>query len=354
MVARRALAAGAAAALWLATVPLAAGAGAGEAPRWLGDDLPLQLQVKTPQDIGFKSAAERQYLIFNLMAGGKLAYQRGDYAVAVEKWETLLHISGLDPQIEKAVTPFLVDARAKAGHGGAAHVEPRPEVSEATPLPEMPGETRSHPTAPAARHTSFQTTVSGTVTGGGQIGPGGAVIWIKRLDGAMPRIVPPSNQVITQREKTFLPHVLAVPLGTTVQFRNDDRIYHNVFSIAKPNDFDAGIRATGATYTRTFNSPGAVELLCNIHSTMNGYVFVVDSPLYAKAQASGAFSIRGVAPGRYEVAAWHESASNVTRKTIVVGNDGTRDLVISVGGDKRPSPFVPDKYGHKRQPQLGY
>ena len=72
------------------------------------------------------------------------------------------------------------------------------------------------------------------------------------LDGPMPRIAAPTNQVVTQREKTFLPHVLAVPLGTTVQFRNDDRIYHNVFSIAKPNDFDAGIRATGATYTRTF------------------------------------------------------------------------------------------------------
>ena len=152
----------------------------------------------------------------------------------------------------------------------------------------------------------------------------------------MPRIAPPSNQVITQREKTFLPHVLAVPLGTTVQFRNDDRIYHNVFSIAKPNDFDAGIRATGATYTRTFNSPGAVEILCNIHSTMNGYVFVVDSPLYTKAQASGAFSIRGVAPGRYELAAWHEAATNVTRKTIVVGSDGIRDLADH--GRRRQTP----------------
>ena len=91
--------------------------------------------------------------------------------------------------------------------------------------------------------------------------------------------------------------MLAVPLGTTVEFRNDDRIYHNVFSIAKPNDFDAGIRKTGATYTRTFTHPGAVEILCNIHSTMNAYVYVVDSPFFAKAQASGAFSIRGVAPG---------------------------------------------------------
>ena len=51
-------------------------------------------------------------------------------------------------------------------------------------------------------------------------------MWLKRLDGPMPHIVPPTNQVVTQREKTFLPHVLAVPIGTTVQFRNGDRIYH--------------------------------------------------------------------------------------------------------------------------------
>ena len=73
-----------------------ASAAGGEA-KWLGDDLPLPLPVKTPQDIGFKSATERQYLIFNLMAGGKLAYQRGDYAAAVDKWDTLLRMPGLDP-----------------------------------------------------------------------------------------------------------------------------------------------------------------------------------------------------------------------------------------------------------------
>ena len=311
--------------------------------------------MKTPQDIGFKAAAERQYLIFNLMASGKLAYQRGDRTVAVDKWETLLRIPALDPQIEKAVTPFLVDARAKAaGHPGS-HVEMRPDP-EPVAQPEKTAEPRPRATATVTRRASSSSlvSVSGSVSGGGQIGPGGTVLWLKRLDGSMPRIVPPTNQVVTQREKTFLPHVLAVPIGTTVQFRNDDRIYHNVFSIAKPNDFDAGIRATGATYTRTFNSPGAVEILCNIHSTMNGYVFVVDSPLYAKAQASGAFSIRGVAPGRYELAAWHEAASNITRKTIVIGGEGAHDVTVTVGGDKRPGPFVPDKYGHKRQPQLGY
>ena len=329
---------------------------AAEPNRWLGDDLPLPLPVKTPQDIGFKSAAERQYLIFNLMAGGKLAFQHGDFAVAVDKWETLLRMPGLDPQIQTAVTPFLVEARSRTSPG-EPRLEPKAEPAgePAAVSGKSGGSGRASGTSgPIHRSGSAQVSVGGNVTGGGQIGPGGAVVWLKRLDGPVPRITPPTNQIVTQREKTFLPHVLAVPLGTSVQFRNDDRIYHNVFSIAKPNDFDAGIRASGSTYTRTFSNPGVVQLLCNIHSTMNAYVFVVDSPFYAKAQASGAFSIRGVPPGRYELAAWHEAASTITRKTISVGPEGVHDLAITVGGDRRPGPFVPDKYGHKRQPQLGY
>ena len=103
------------------------------------------MPVKTPQDIGFKAAAERQYLIFNLMASGKLAYQRGEWAVAVEKWETLLRIAGLDPQIEKAVAPFLADARAKAGL--APRVAPAPEASEPT---------HAAPAAPTRPHAPRQ------------------------------------------------------------------------------------------------------------------------------------------------------------------------------------------------------
>jgi hypothetical protein len=210
MVMRGRVAISVAAAVWLAAVrPVAAA----EPPRWLGDDLPLPLAVKTPQDIGFKAAAERQYLIFNLMAGGKLAYQRGDYAVAVEKWETLLRISGLDAQIEKAVMPLLTDARAKVAHGNGGHAETAPDQTELPPVDTKTVEQRetreprghSSATQLAVRRPAVsQISVSGTVSGGGQIGPGGTVVWLKRLDGAMPRIAPPSNQVVTQREKTFL------------------------------------------------------------------------------------------------------------------------------------------------------
>jgi plastocyanin len=344
--------------LALGLVAAAAPARAAGEAKWLGDDLPLPLSVKTPQDIGFKSATERQYLIFNLMAGGKLAYQRGDYPTAIDRWETLLRMPGLDPQIERAVTPFLDDARARLGQPGkpGAHLEPihEPEPVAAPEVEEKPAPEATHGHDGPPPHHVSTVTVSGMVTGGGQIGPGGAVIWLRRLDGPRPHVSPAQNQIVTQRDKTFLPHVLAVPVGTSVQFRNDDRIYHNVFSIAKPNEFDAGIRATGATYSKTFTRPGVVELLCNIHSTMNAYVLVVDSPLYAKAQASGSFVVHGVPPGRYELSAWHEAASTITRKPITVGPEGARDVAVSVGGDKRPSPFVPDKYGHKRQPQLGY
>lgn len=346
-------------ALCLLCAARGASAAGGEA-KWLGDDLPLPLQVKTPQDIGFKSATERQYLIFNLMAGGKLAYQHGDFAAAVDKWDTLLRMPGLDPQIERVVGPFLDDARVRLGQPAkpGTHVEParpEPEVAEPSSVEEKPSaEAHGHGETTSAHHAYGTVTVSGTVSGGGQVGPGGAVIWLRRVDGPTPHLSPARNQIITQRDKTFLPHVLAVPVGTTVQFRNDDRIYHDVFSIAKPNEFDAGIRATGATYTKTFTHAGVVELLCNIHSTMNAYVLVVDSPLFAKTQASGAFVVHGVPPGRYELSAWHEAASTITRKPITVGSEGARDLAVSVGGDKRPSPFVPDKYGHKRQPQLGY
>jgi hypothetical protein len=268
----------------------------------------------------------------------------------------LSRVPGLDPQVMAAVAPYLAEARSKLGLPAAAPpaAPDQPPAAEASPprAPASAGSSRERLTA--RERPPAGASVAGVVTGGGQVGPGGAVVWLKRMDGPTPRISPPPNQVITQREKTFLPHVLAVPVGTTVQFRNDDRIYHNVFSIARPNDFDAGIRATGITYTRTFTHPGAVQLLCNIHSTMSAYVFVVDSPLYAKAQASGAFTIRGVPPGRYEMSAWHEAASTITRKVVVVGADGLRDVDMTVGGDKRPGPFVPDKYGRKRQPQLGY
>jgi hypothetical protein len=327
---------------------------AADACTWLGDDLPLPLPARSREDIEFKTAVERQYLVFNLLAGGKVAAQRGDYATAVEKWEALLKVPGLESQVERAVAPQLAEVRRKLARG--EKTAPPPPVAPAVVPAAVPAVRAEAPVAgkaPAvAARQSDRVTVAGTVGGGGQLGPGGTVVWLRRLDGPMPRVAPASGQFITQREKTFIPHVLAVPVGTAVEIRNDDRIYHNVFSIAKANEFDAGIREPGTTFARKFDQSGPVEILCNIHANMNAYVYAVDSPFFTKARSSGAFSIRNVPPGRYEIAAWHEAATTVTRKRIVVPSEDP--ISITVGGDKRPAPFVPDKYGKKRQAHLGY
>ena len=335
----------------LATSPIASAAPPPEARGWLGEELPLPLAVRTAQDLAVKAAAEKQYLIFNLLAGGKLAWDGGDYATATTKWEALLRVHGLDPEIEKVIRPLAKDARGRAG--GTASAAPPPPVATTPPTPE-PGPTAPAGTEPAPRAPTLGATVSGTVTGGGSHGPGGAVIWLKRVGGETPKPAPAHSKVVTQRNKTFIPHVLVVPVGTKVSFRNDDPIFHNVFSLSKPNDFDTGLYKQGVTYHQTFKHTGVVQILCNIHSSMLGVIVVVDTPYYAQSEGSGAFSIKGVPPGEYEMKVWHEAASKLTEQRLNVGAGGVRGLSLAVGGDKRAPQFVPDKSGKPRQSHIGY
>jgi plastocyanin len=317
---------------------------------WLGEELPLPLAVRTAQDLAVKAAAEKQYLIFNLLAGGKLAWDGGDYATAATKWEALLRVHGLDPEIDKVIRPLAKEARSRAG--GSAGT-PLPPVATTTP------ETTAAPPPPAGveaapRPTPSVATVSGTVSGGGSHGPGGAVIWLKRVGGETPKPAPARGKVITQRNKAFIPHVLVVPVGTKVSFRNDDPIFHNIFSLSKPNDFDTGLYKQGATHYETFKHTGVVQMLCNIHSSMLGVIVVVDTPYYAQAEESGAFSIKGVPPGDYELKVWHEASAKVTEQRLNVGPGGVRGLALQVAGDKRAPQFVPDKSGKPRQSHIGY
>jgi hypothetical protein len=97
-----------------------------------------------------------------------------------------------------------------------------------------------------------------------------------------------------------------------------------------------------------------VELLCNIHASMSGYLYVVDSAYYAQPRSSGVFVIRDVMPGRYELSAWHESSSSLFKKILKVGPTGASGVAVRVPVDRSPVVVVPDKYGKPRQSQLGY
>jgi plastocyanin len=318
-------------------MPLIALALAASPGNWLGDEMPLPLPVKSEQDLKFKAAAERQYLVFNLLASGKVAYDKGDFATAADKWEALLKMNELPASLDGVVRPLALDAREKAGGQSAL-----PPVATA-------GGTDSG--ASPAKHVVV--TLTGTVSGGGAAGPGGAVVLLKRLDSATPRPKPGKVRVVAQKDKRFEPRVLAVTVGSTVDFRNDDPLFHNVFSLSRPNDFDLGLYKGGTSKQQTFNTPGPVQLLCNIHSSMMGYVYVVDSPWFAQADGSGRFTIHGVPAGEYLAQVWHENATKVSEVKVHVG-ESNAPLSLAVDGDKGPPAFVPDKSGKPRQPQLGY
>ncbi|HEY7371967.1 MAG TPA: hypothetical protein VIF57_07285 [Polyangia bacterium] len=325
-------------------------------PSWPGREMPLPISVKSPQDLAFKTEVERQYLIFNLMAGGRVAYEAGDHARAAREWEALLKMQALPPEIARVVSPLLAEAQRQRGAAGApvAAAPAAPAAVDAAPAAKGP-EAPAGGAPPAAREEARGVTVSGTVSGGGAIGPAGAVLWLKRLDGPTPgpRIFR-KPRVVNQLGKTFVPHVLAIPAGQAVVFRNDDPYFHNVFSLSPGEGFDAGLYDSGRSYTRTFKQPGVVELLCNIHASMSAYLYVVDSAYYAQPRPSGAFVIRNVVPGRYDLSVWHESSSSVVKQSLNIGADGATGLVVRVPVDRPPLVVVPDKYGKPRQPQLGY
>lgn len=329
-------------ATWLLGLMLAAAVPKESPKEWLGEELPLPLPVRTPDDLAFKQVAERQYLQFNLLVAGKAAYDRGDMATAAARWETLLAVPDLPADLERIVRPLATEARSRAG--GAPRVT--------GPEPAKAGAVAAGVQAPAP--PVKLATVRGEVSGGGNLGPGGTVLWLTRSDGPTPKVKPGTSRTIAQRGKQFTPRILAVPVGTTVHFRNDDEVFHNVFSLSRPNDFDLGLYKSGISREQTFRTPGPVNLLCNIHASMVGYVYVVDSPYYAQADVTGAWSVRNVPPGEYVLHAWHETSLEPVSRRLSVRADTTTVPVIAINSDRPPMTLVPDKAGKPRQNQLGY
>lgn len=116
-----------------------------------------------------------------------------------------------------------------------------------------------------------------------------------------------------QRRETFVPHLLAITVGTTVDFPNNDRTYHNVFSLSKARRFDLGRYAAGRSKAVRFDRPGIVRVFCDIHSHMNAFILVFNHRYFSVADAEGRYQIDHVPPGSYTLVAWVEGAIRETR-----------------------------------------
>src|SRR2546422_1865934 len=126
------------------------------------------------------------------------------------------------------------------------------------------------------------------------------------LEGNAAAPVKPVTVEIAITDKTYAPHVLVVPVGSTVRFPNLDPFNHNVFSVSEPNQFDLGLYGRGEAKTRTFTAPGLVRVFCNVHPRMVAYVVVMATRWYAQPAGDGAFGIPDVPPGRYKLHVRHD------------------------------------------------
>ena len=126
-----------------------------------------------------------------------------------------------------------------------------------------------------------------------------------------------ATEKMTMKGKAFIPHVVAVPVGGTVEFPNDDPIFHNVFSVSGENRFDLALYKRPKTGQQTFQHPGVVKVYCNIHPQMSAVVVVRDNPYFAKVNADGTFTIENVPAGRQVVKAWHERAGEAAAEVTV-------------------------------------
>ena len=177
---------------------------------------------------------------------------------------------------------------------------------------------------------------------------GQAVLWL--IGPAAPPRAPLETEIGTSG-KEFSPHVLVVPVGSTVAFPNHDPFNHNVFSLSEENPFDLGLYGRGEVRTVRFERPGVVRVYCNVHAQMSAVVVVRDSPWYTQPSSDGSFDFGAVPPGGYTLHAWHERAPETTR-ALDVPADGLEQLTVEL--DARGFQFKPHLNKHGQPyPQQG-
>jgi len=178
---------------------------------------------------------------------------------------------------------------------------------------------------------SYAGDIKGKVTAQGIKSAENIAVYVAAIPGKT--FPPPSEHAIMdQRKLTFIPHVLVVLKGTTVDFLNSDAVGHNVYWPAIDHNkrlaHNLGTWPQGVKKFFTFDELGVAPLLCNVHSEMAGYVVVVPTPYFAVTSKDGSYEIKSVPPGHYTVTTWSEEGKPATATVDVAAGAATLDLTV--------------------------
>lgn len=174
--------------------------------------------------------------------------------------------------------------------------------------------------------------LKGRVTAQGVRSPEGIAVYIDSVPGkTFP--APGPHVFVDQSHLAFAPHVVVVQQGTTVEFKNDDNVGHNVYWPAINHNrkmaHNMGTWPQGLAKPFTFNDLGDVPLLCNVHPEMSGYIYVAPTPYYALTDKEGVFTIKNVPPGQYTLKTWSEVAKPATQAVTVGGGAVSVNLTVT-------------------------
>jgi plastocyanin len=186
------------------------------------------------------------------------------------------------------------------------------------------------------------------------------VVWLTPLSGQpVPRAESTQQSPhpsLIQKNKVFDPHVVAVQVGSEVDFPNRDPFFHNVFSLFNGKRFDLGLYEAGSTRGVRFDRAGICYIFCNIHPQMSAVVVVVDTPYFAVSDARGEIVIPHVPAGRYQVNIWEEQCSEKLLSEfshpVAVGEEALSLGSIHLRESRQPVTAHLNKYGTQYDPEV--
>jgi plastocyanin len=179
-------------------------------------------------------------------------------------------------------------------------------------------------------------------------GSGNVVVWLTPAFTPQTESPPPSPRLI-QKDKKFSPHVIAVRVGTEVEFPNQDAFFHDVFSIYRGKPFDLGLYESGTSRKVRFSQVGVSYIFCNIHPEMSAAVVAVPTPYFTVTSADGSFQIAHLSPGHYTISVWYELSSPSELDSVTRGleiNDATAPVEVELHSSDVEATHL-NKYGQE-------